>query len=181
MKRCTILCFSATLFFTLSNAYAVPASHEQYCVDNGGKVENLVAEFGTRSGMIPGFKKPFCTFSKDNGYLVIGLETYASQTPNLAATFIKQLPKLEDSSNLWKGEYVNPSLNVCKNLGGTSIVFQVMSGGFLSTLGQTDICVFGDGSMVSAWSLIYMANGRPGYDEVKRNIHSTALNINMPV
>ena len=155
-------------------------SDEQYCTDNGGVVDTMTAQYSTESGFIPGFDKKFCTFERNNGYLAVGLETFSSIKANLAATFMKKLPELASNSPLWKGEYANPGLNVCKNIGGSSISFHVMSGGFTNNKGQNDICVFGDGSMVSAWTLIYMAAHRTGYDEVKNNAHSEPLDIVMP-
>ena len=105
-----------------------------------------------------------------------GLRRFASEEPSIAATYIKILPEIDSHSTLWKGSLMNPSYNVCKNLGGTAIAF-VASGGFANVLGQTDACVFGDGSMVSAWSLIYMANHREGYDLIKEKVRATPLAI----
>ena len=75
---------------------------------------------------------------------------------------------------MWKGSYANPAWNVCKNLGGAESGFAVPSS-YTDDLGQSDICVFGDGSMVSAWSLIYMANHREGYDAVKAEVRAEPL------
>ena len=92
---------------------------------------------------------------------------------------MKTMNEIDQASLLWKGKYTNPSHNVCKNIGGTTIGF-VTSGGFSNHLGQTDICIFGDGSMVSAWSLIYMANHREGYDEIRKMVKATPLDIDIP-
>lgn len=182
MKLCSTALLGLVSFGILSytSVHADTLTPAQYCIDKGGKVETMVAEFSTQSGMVYGFDKKFCTFDKDNGSIVVGLKTFASERPNLGATLIQKLPKIEASSPLWKGNYANPSLNVCKNMGGSSISFFVMSGGFTSSLGQNDVCVFGDGSMVSAWTLVYFANGRTGYDDVKREVRSEPLSISMP-
>lgn len=147
-----------------------------YCVKSGGVVENMPAEFSTPSGFVRGQKKLFCNFEVNHGFIVIGLETFASETPSIAATYLKTLGPLGDDSSLWEGAYTNPSQNVCKNLGGAAIGF-VSDGGFANHLGQSDVCVFGDGSMVSAWSLIYMANHREGYDQIKERVKAEPICI----
>lgn len=112
---------------------------------------------------------------------MVGLESFASAKPNIAATLIKKLPAISFDSPLFKGKYNNPSLNFCKNIGGSSIPFTVISGGFANELGQSDICVFGDASMVSAWSLIYIANGRTGYELVREKIKAEPLHLRVPI
>lgn len=149
----------------------------EYCIAKNGTVETMIAEFQTRGGTKLGFSKKFCTFELDGGFIAVGLSTFSSKEPNIAATFIKMLPRIESGSPLWQGKYANPALNVCKNLGGSNIGFNVMAGGFKNKLGQSDICVFGDGSMISSWSLVYIANGRNEYNKVKEAIRSEPLNI----
>lgn len=56
----------------------------------------------------------------------------------------------------------------------------VDGGGFANRLGQSDICVLGDGSMVSGWSLIYMASHREGYGDIKNKVKANPLNIYTP-
>lgn len=175
-----ILTSSLCILGTLSVAQAAKLNSAEYCINQGGKVETMVAEYGSGDDVQYGFNKKFCTFEIDGGFIAVGLETFSSKKSNIAATYITQLKPLKKYSPLWDGKYSNPSLNVCKNLGGAEIAFNAVSGGFTNNLGQSDICVFGDGSMVSAWSLIYMANGRDGYNKVKESIRSEPLNINMP-
>ncbi|RUR11671.1 hypothetical protein [Legionella sp. km772] len=151
----------------------------QYCHDAGGIVETMTAEFLTPAGYVQGQSKRFCNFSVDNGFIAIGLESFAAEEPSIAATFMKKMRPIKDDSPLWKGQFSNPAHNVCKNLGGAGIAF-ITSGGFANSLGQTDICVFGDGSMVSGWSLIYMANHREGYDAVKEQVRAPAMDIPLP-
>lgn len=171
------LILMAVCALPVSGIQAAPhMSDFDYCVQSGGVVENMPAEFSTPSGLVRGQKKLFCNFEVNHGFIAIGLETFASETPSIAATYIKTLGPLGDDSPLWKGVYTNPSQNVCKNLGGSAIGF-VSNGGFANHLGQSDICVFGDGSMVSAWSLIYMANLREGYDRIKEIVKSDPIRI----
>ncbi len=161
---------------TYSTAYANKPDVElaAYCIQSGGFVETMQAEFSTNHGIVHGLTKSFCEFHINGGTLSIGLETFATPTPNIAATYAKTLMPIDANSPLWRGSAGNPSFNVCKNLGGSAIGDFAM-GGFASHAGQSDICVFGDASMISAWSLIYMANHREGFDEVKALIRSTPI------
>lgn len=165
---------SAIIFSGATMAEVNNSSEAAYCIDHGGKVETMVAKYGND---VNGFEKQFCTFAKDNGFIAVGLDAYASEKPNMAATYIQKLGAIDDSSALWDGNYTNPSMNVCHNLGGSSITYNVVSGGFTNNLGASDICTFGDGSMVSAWSLIYMENGRTDYDQVKSTVRSEPIDI----
>lgn len=166
--------FATFLFSTTTQAAVDDAD---YCIAKSGTVETMVAEFQTSSGTQHGFEKRFCTFNLDNGFIAVGLKTFSSKDPNIAASFIKTLPRIEPGSPLLSGKYSNPSMNVCKNLGGSNIGFNMLSGGFKNKLGQSDICVFGDGSMVSGWSLIYIANGRNDYYKVRDAIRSEPLKL----
>lgn len=153
-----------------------------YCTQSGGVVEEMPAQFGSsiNGDWIHGMTKYFCNFYLEHAFIAIGLSTFASESPSIAATYMKRLGEISDDSPLWKGDSPNPSQNVCKNLGGASIGF-LMSGGFANEKGQSDICVFGDGSMVSGWSLIYMANHREGYDAIKEKVKGIVLNFPMPL
>lgn len=153
--------------------------YKAHCENAGGQVEKMQAQFTTSTGEQLGLKKKFCTFRGDNYFASIGLKTFASKNPNLAATYIQKLKPLRQGSSLFEGTHPNPSTNVCQNLGGTTIT-HVTSGGFANDLGQSDICVFGDGSMVSGWTLIYIANHREGYDVMRTMIKSDPLNIMIP-
>ncbi|STX52889.1 Uncharacterised protein [Legionella busanensis] len=178
MKKISILI--SLLFINLSYADEPnDQSLKEYCEQSSGQVERMPAQFSTKTGLVEGFSKDFCTFKIDGGFIAVGLGTFASTSPNIAATFIKQLPPISHDSPLFKGKYENPSLNFCKNIGGASIAF-LANGGFSNALGQTDMCVFGDGSMVSGWSLIYIANGRKGYHLVRDKIKAEPLAIKMP-
>ena len=147
-----------------------------YCTESGGIVEEMFAEISTGSGVIKGQSKMFCNFYPDNAFISIGLETFSADEPSIAATYIKNMGEIAENSPLLIGGYSNPSTNVCKNLGGATIGF-VAGGGFVNNLGQSDVCVFGDASMVSGWSLIYMANHREGYDNIKNKVKANPLDI----
>lgn len=168
------------LILLASNLYANTAEEQaEYCRNAGGVVETMNAEFLTPTGYVQGQSKIFCNFSVNEGFISIGLETFSADEPSIAATFMKKMRPIKDDSPLWKGKFTNPAHNVCKNIGGAGIGF-VTSGGFTNALGQTDICVFGDGSMVSGWSLIYMANHREGYDAVKEQVRAEPMDIPVP-
>lgn len=174
MKKILILaCVSAALWSSYAASDVLPED-ANYCTQAGGTAEMMPAEFTTVNGTIQGQSRSFCTFSANNGFVAIGLETFSSEKPSIAATYIKTLEELGDDSPLWRGNSTNPSYNVCKNLNGTMIGF-TLHGSFTNSLGEADICVFGDGSMVSAWSLIYMANHRDGYDLIREQIRSAPL------
>lgn len=180
LKQLQHIIYSLTLTTSLPLfADQIDPAQSAYCVKAGGSVVEMTAVFSTARGNVSGYTKPFCLFTPDNGQLAIGLETFASSEPSIAATFIKKLDSISTENKLWQGKYPNPSHNVCKNLGGAGVGF-ITSGGFSDASGQSDICVFGDGSMVSGWSLIYMANHREGFDEVKDKVKAEPLVISTP-
>ncbi len=152
-----------------------------YCRAHHGTVESMRAEFNTSMFASKfGLSQAFCTFMEPNhGFVAIGLKTYASKKPSIAATIIKNLGPINPKSSLWSGPHKNPSANVCQNLGGSEISYY-SAGGFSDQLGEGDICVFGDGSMVSGWSLIYMENGRAGYRALKNSVHAKPIHIHIP-
>ncbi|MCX7118018.1 MAG: hypothetical protein NTW94_09005 [Legionellales bacterium] len=172
------LLFLGALLFGNTVVFANSVEEQSlYCRDSGGVVEEMPAEFQEGNSLVRGQSKLFCNFTTaDLGFVSVGLETFASPEPSIAATYMKRLHDIKPGSSLMKGDLPNPSANVCKNLGGASIMF-VAFGGFTSALGQSDICVFGDASMVSAWALIYMANHRSGYDEIKDKVKAMPLNF----
>lgn len=177
--RLSLLLSSALLMLTSHAVAADSSEYSIYCNQAGGVVEKMPAIFYTSAGKATGLTKSFCTFGVDDGVIAIGLETFASSAPSIAATYMKNLGELSESSPLWKGNAANPSHNVCRNLGGSSIGF-VAGGGFTNQWGESDICVFGDGSMVSGWSLIYMAAHRSGYDSIKNQVRAEPLSIELP-
>ena len=158
----------------------------EYCVSKSGTLTPMTVWFETSKGPLEGLTEEFCTFERDNGYLVIGLSAFASAQPNIAATYMKSLPEIKMGSDLMQEHsksdsktqgygLANPSAGVCTKLGGTEVNFKFHGNFRPKAGGDSDICVFGDGSMVSAWTLIYMANHRTGYDEIKSYVKSQPL------
>lgn len=149
-----------------------------YCTSTGGTVIDMIAKFETKSGKVDGFSKQFCQYDLNGHLNTIGLDTLASSQPSLAATYTQKV-MIDASKPLPMRPYGNPGLNVCHNLNGVSIAFSAVDGGsFLdSDGGEADICVFADGSMISGWSLIYMADD----PSQKALIKSAAMNIDIPI
>ncbi len=137
----------------------------------------MQAEFMTRHGIETGLVKTFCNFYGEGFFVTIGLDAFASTQPNIAATYLLVAEGIDPTQ---ESLFPNPSHRVCARLGGATIGF-VADGGFANQLGQADVCVFGDGSMVSAWTLIYMSNHREGYDEIRHKIRSLPLDIPLPL
>ena len=176
IKRCrTRMGLGWLMLMTVTFVYAGGEDYTTYCDHKGGRVMPMTTWYSSPAGTTSGWTQSFCTFERDKGFIVIGLETFASPQPNIAATYMKILPEIDEKSPLFQGAAHNPSYNVCHNLGGTAINY-TQNGAFRAVgWGESDICVFGDGSMVSAWSLIYMANHRQGYDEVKNSANALPL------
>lgn len=149
------------------------------CTEIGGKVTPMDMIYQTGQGRVAGFKQKFCIFQIDNGSAAIGLKSMNSKRANIAASYALILEELDNSSPLWQGPATNPSHNVCHNLGGTTAQ-EVATGSFTSDSGENDICVFGDGSMISGWTLIYIANHRDGFNLIKEHIPSKALPLFHP-
>ncbi|PJD93057.1 MAG: hypothetical protein CK424_03390 [Legionella sp.] len=159
-------------FVCAESVVANASALEDYCNAKGGKVTLMKPAHAAETNV----STKFCTFYRDNGYIVIGLSAFASPNPSIAATYMKRLSELKEDSPLMQPGPGNPSYTVCQHLGGIATSYHVSA----SLNGESDICVFGDGSMVSAWSLIYMANHRKGYDEVKANVRSQPLDMPVP-
>ena len=162
--------FGAFAMTDLTNAQGI----KDYCASTGGVVVNMQAQFDTHNGYVSGVSRDFCKYKNHGNIAYVGLDTL-STAPTLAATYTEKL--IVDPNNLPTSPYANPSLNVCQILHGSEISFS-SNGGFSDKLGEADICVFGDGSAISAWTMIYVAEGtRP---DVKSVIRSTPLNIDIP-
>jgi putative hemolysin len=179
-KHCeTKIALGWLLLTTVTFSYAAAEDYAAYCRNKGGSVVPMTTWYSGPTGTSSGWTQLFCTFERDNGFIVIGLETFASSHPNIAATYMKKLPEIDEKSSLFQGGAHNPSYNVCQNLGGTAINYKQNGTFRADDGGDSDICVFGDGSMISAWSLIYMANHRQGYDEVKQNARALPLPLTL--
>ena len=159
---------------------AVLQSNKSYCHQSGGKVVQLTADFSSLGGSEHGITKKFCQYQygKQPNISIdtVGLDTL-STSPTIAATYVNEL-FMDPDRILPIMPYPNPSLNVCLALHGTEIAFSSMAGGFADKYGQSDICVFGDGSSISAWSLIYAATNQRL--KVKAAVRSKSLHIEIP-
>lgn len=177
--------FTKTLVTTIILSAMCAKAHAEdtqtlidYCTSTGGTVIDMIAKFETKSGKVDGFSKSFCQYDLNGHLNTIGLDTLASTLPSLAATYTQKVV-IDSSKTLPMRPYGNPGLDVCHNLNGISIAFSAVDGGsFLDADGgEADVCVFADGSMISGWSLIYMAND----PNQKALIHSTPLDIDIPI
>ena len=157
-----------------------PTSNKDYCVSSGGSVVKLHAEFDTHAGFVGGVTKEFCQYVQNSNVAIVGLDTL-STTPTLAATYTQKLvidTTNEHSNALPQKPYSNPALNVCLLLHGSEIAFSSADGGFAGKDGQADVCIFGDGSAISAWSMIYAATGARA--DIIQHLRSAPLAINIP-
>lgn len=196
------------LFFTLgfilmaNSSIAGWLNHDNervdYCNQRGGEVKTMQAQFVTSKGPRRGISYKFCYFNQKQGeagqskkaheravpsgqHLLIGLKSFASPKATIAATMLHKLPEVKHNSPLLKGPYDNPANNLCHNLKGATIQSYVQVGGFgSSSLAHQSMCVFGDGSMVKSWTLLFMSRDRPGYEPVRQKINASALAIDMP-
>ncbi|MDQ5921323.1 MAG: hypothetical protein QG673_1381 [Pseudomonadota bacterium] len=141
-----------------------------------GKVVNMVAKFSASNGTVEGITKQFCQYEFKGNLAVVGLETLSTK-PTLAATYAL-LEKADPDKPFPERPYSNPSLNACRTLHGSEIVFAVPSGGYTDDIGEADICMFGDGSSISAWTILYMSTG--SRQDMRKHIRSKPMNIDIP-
>jgi hypothetical protein len=109
----------------------------------------------------PGLSDLFCHIAYPDGTsALLGLSTALPTVPTIAATFLKTSPPVNFTAlNVTGG--ANPANPLCTAYGGA----QASNVGFLSftnAQGATDMCVFGDGSRVSAFTLAYVSLAAPG-------------------
>ena len=159
-----------------------------------GRVVTLTPTYFTTNGDFTlGIAKEFCVVSKNSTVGIFGLDTISNES-SIAATYVK-LAKivLNEGSNLPTKPYSNPSINVCKSMGGTTVDYtdpkRQVNGYIGSVLPKQpdyqDICTFGDGSSISGWTLIYSSiiNGGvpdPAHQYIINSIKSKPLPINAP-
>lgn len=131
--------------------------NEPKCIHSGGKVYEMVAKYDTHDGWIEGISKKFCQISLTSRPLsLFGIEIFSSKKPNFAATYLKSM--VIDPSKQIPGPYGRQNMNLCHQLRGAMITF-VANGGYDQD-GLNDLCFFGDGSSVSAWTLYYFSVGK---------------------
>ncbi len=148
-----------------------PAVWANTCTSNGGKILSLAIQFDHQK--VSGLTRDFCEF---NSNTIVGLEVLSKSTPTLAATFVQELyispikPIPAPSGN--------PAYDVCLELSGTMSINNDATSGYYVPGGQMSMCVFGDGSMLDAQSLLYLASGSE--PDAKALITSTPLPIVIP-
>lgn len=140
-------------------------------------VLNSYAAIQTSAGTVSGLKNSFCVFTNGSNLGMVDLQTLASRRPSFAATYILKGLNLKEMPKAPPG---NPGTFYCQQLQGTSIS-RLANGGFVSDRqgGQDEVCVFGDGSMVSIWVLIYLSQD-PNYLSIRKAIRSQPLALSLP-
>lgn len=150
---------------------------EDYCTNNGGKVVQMKARFDTHTGSVNGYTMDFCRINKDSNLAYVELRTLGSNIPSLAATYVKRI-RLDPDKKIF-GPFNNLVLNLCYSLGGANIVYYILDGGFSDPdYGDSGVCVFGDGSAISDWTLFYIGNGLRS--DIKEIIKAEPLKIDLP-
>lgn len=143
-----------------------------------GKVVDMVAMFATENGMVEGVTKKFCQYIFEGNLALVGLETLSTK-PTLAATYAL-LEKAEPDTSFPEDPYGNAAVKACETLHGSEIAFAVGGGssGFNDDIGASDVCVFGDGSSISGWTIISMSTG--ARKDMRKHIRSKPMNIDIP-
>jgi hypothetical protein len=150
------------------------------CKKGGGKIINSPAVFDTAAGHIKGISYKMCyiekidPFNKKPHSAMIGLEVMG-KVQSIAATYLlkginfKNFPQV--TSN-------NPAHDTCKFIGG-SVISTYAFGGFENEQGEDSVCVFGDGSKLSTWALIYISQN-PLYLGIRSSLGAKPLDIDAP-
>lgn len=142
-------------------------------------VVNATAELDSSVGYVKGLQNKFCTFTSVDHTGMIDLQTLTSTHPSIAATYLLNgLDMVELQKVIPEKFEGNPGTLFCQALAGSSIT-RYTSGGFATKLGQDEVCVFGDGSKISIWSLVY-ASDDPDYLSMRKAVRSEPLQINLP-
>ena len=121
----------------------------------GGKLVPLrmIMNGGTASAQY-GLVRTVCQVAVNGTLVQFGVEAAEPSIPTIAATMIKTAPTIDPSK---VHTSANPAMAYCAAYGGAEADFVAMDLSFTEKkVGQTDMCVFGDGSMASAWSLAYI-------------------------
>jgi hypothetical protein len=101
-----------------------------------------------------GLVRTVCQVNVNDTLVAFGVEAADPNLPTIAATMMKTAPAIDWKKVNTKGK--NPAMAFCAGYGGAEAGFVAVDLSFTQKLGQTDMCVFGDGSMASAWSLAYL-------------------------
>lgn len=147
------------------------------------------AEIQSYAGYVEGLPNWFCIFEDQAPHMgMIDLATLGSDRPSIAATYLLKGLDLEDMGYLTEPPYPwgngNPAIWVCEQVRGTSIG-RYANGGFVNPAGEDEICVFGDGSKISTWVLIYVSlddseYSGPDYLSMRKAVQSLPLEVDLP-
>ncbi len=143
------------------------------------QVFNSYAKIDTSTGFVHGLDNKFCLFNNGENYGAVDLQTLGSRNPSIAATYIIKGLDLV-ALGLPPKDTPNPGTWYCGKLKGTSIT-QVANGGFTTTKegDVAEICVFGDGSKVGIWELIYISQDS-SYLSIRKAVKSEPLALSLP-
>lgn len=145
------------------------------------------AEFDTGVGRAVGLSNKFCEFRKPQQFDtielfqigLIDLQTLTSKNPSIAATYLSRGLDLDELMKVVpEGFEGNPATLYCQALAGSSIT-QYANGGFATREGLDEICVFGDGSKISTWVLVYVSD-EPDYLSMRKAVQSEPLALDLP-
>ncbi len=145
--------FLALCFFAqICVSYTVNA---KTCEDIGAKSVTKQIVINSAQGLVQvGEPAKFCLLSEDNRTSLISEKSLLSTTSNFAATAYRKgpTPILDTLGERCDKKY-------CRMLGGAYQLGNVVNGGWVDVdnnqSGQSTMCVFADGSMISTWTLFY--------------------------
>ena len=103
-----------------------------------------------------------CEITNGTNQGTVGYDTLLSTRSSIAATY---LLKGFDTKALFANIHSvgNPSYDICKELGGVG----------------ASPCIFRDGSMASAWTMMYVSDN-PTFLGIRKNIRSKPLPVKLP-
>ena len=108
-----------------------------------------------------GLVHDFCKIDANGTQVLLGLENVDPKVPTIAATMLKTARAVDPAKLQTHG---NPAIAICRGYGGADAAFVAFSLFFTDAVGASDMCVFGDGSMVSAWTLAYVGSSHEEAD-----------------
>ena len=153
----------------VSGAPAIRASSQpasqlvNYCESsfNGKVVQVQMVSNARQPNAQYGLVHDFCKIDVNGTQVVLGLENVDPKVPTIAATMLKTASAVDPAKLQTHG---NPATAICRGYGGADASFVAFSLFFTDAVGAYDMCVFGDGSMVSAWSLAYVGSSQEDTD-----------------
>jgi putative hemolysin len=119
----------------------------------GSQVDLRMVENGGTALAQYGLVRTACQVKVNGTLVTFGVEAADPSVPTIAATMMKTAPAIDAAK---VHTTANPAMVYCAAYGGAEAGFVAVGLSFEQKLGQTDMCVFGDGSMASAWSLAYL-------------------------